>query len=382
MKRPFADASALKSNDFIHVLSDIGIHALGDCSLGFDQRRVYHKLCRTLRALTATRLSIYGLFCLEQELVEVLSEWERYFPFYAATINMHLLLHLTEQIERSGPVPFTWMFGVEREMGRLLDCLHSLKCAEESVVRNYLIMELIQQHRVHNPNFVSAVSRRDLDDLYTDDGMNPLYLREERVCELQGASKQRVLSADERNELLLLWRIRDPEINAVFERFEANVEGCDSAMEHKMRLGPCQLGKVFPRARHNATYLRSVRQDNRRVNTNCCVKVHDPRHGWCYAIIDHFLAHRAFPHDDAPSSVFIKVASWCRILPKDPETGLMLCEQLLQPPLDPLHPGAHLLSSSFCALDDCCPFPITMCVQSETAHVVTYFVFEFSPDDR
>ncbi len=90
----------------------------------------------------------------------MLAEWEQYYPFYAATINMHLLLHLPDQIDRCGPVPFSWLYCVEREMGHPLDWLHSLKCAEESVVRNYSMMDMIEQYKVHNPDFAS-VTRRD-----------------------------------------------------------------------------------------------------------------------------------------------------------------------------------------------------------------------------
>ncbi len=134
-KKPFADASRLKGNDYCHILSDIGIYALKG-ALGDEQRRVLQQLCRILHGLTRTTLSMHHLYVLEQELLETLAGWELHFPYYCCTINFHLLLHLPQQIRRCGPVPFWWMYSLERECGRLVDSIHSLKCAEESMVRN------------------------------------------------------------------------------------------------------------------------------------------------------------------------------------------------------------------------------------------------------
>jgi hypothetical protein len=106
LKCPFTDASRLKGNDFVHLLSSIGIFALGTF-LPLDQRRVLQKLCRALHGLSRTALKLSELTVLEMELVETLTEWEIYFPFLSCTINIHLLLHLPSQIARSGPLPFT-----------------------------------------------------------------------------------------------------------------------------------------------------------------------------------------------------------------------------------------------------------------------------------
>ena len=103
LKCPFTDASWLKGNDFVHLLSSIGIFALGTF-LPLDQRRVLQKLCRALHGLSRTALKLSELTVLEMELVETLTEWEIYFPFLSCTINIHLILHLPSQIARSEPL--------------------------------------------------------------------------------------------------------------------------------------------------------------------------------------------------------------------------------------------------------------------------------------
>ena len=75
LKRPFADASRMKSNDYINLLSDIGIMALGECkSLGYDQRRVLHRLMRMAQFLNRRVISTAKLKQWELELREILSE--------------------------------------------------------------------------------------------------------------------------------------------------------------------------------------------------------------------------------------------------------------------------------------------------------------------
>ena len=199
-KKPFADASRLKGNDYCHILSDIGIYALKG-ALGDEQRHVLQQLCRILHALTRTTLSMHALYVLEQELLETLAGWELHFPYYCCTINFHLLLHLPQQIRRCGPVPFWWMYSLERECGRLVDSIHSLKCAEESMVRNYLITEMIEHRRAGDSQYRSVLEHRHCDG---DPSMLPGYLQQEATCTVEGKCEEVSLTMAECDELLTL----------------------------------------------------------------------------------------------------------------------------------------------------------------------------------
>jgi len=388
LKCPFTDASRLKGNDFVHLLSSIGIFALGTF-LPLDQRRVLQKLCRALHGLSRTALKLSELTVLEMELVETLTEWEIYFPFLSCTINIHLLLHLPSQIARSGPLPFTWMYSLEREAGRLVDAVYSLKCAEESIARNYVVTELVEHRRAARPEASSPIHRH----FHAADGdltMLPLYLRTEPVCSLEGSGVAVQLSTTEQAKLLLLWRHRLSGLNELHLRYEEEVrmgvtEGPIfawlpssgeplTAEQEQMRFAPCFDGVSFVRAYRNHAYFRGVAHDVKRVTSNCCFKAVHPFHGQVFGILHSVLVHRAYPHPDAPVSVFAKAAAWCKPVVNDPETGLGRCKQFhVLPSSDS---DMALFSTSFCPFSACLPIPVTLIPQKEDENETVFFVFE------
>jgi len=122
--------------------------------------------------LIQCEISVLRLAELELELIEVLCEWEQYFPFFTQTINFHLVLRLSLQISRCGPCPFFWMYALERECGRLVDGIHSMKVPEESLVQEYLLRELMEHRHVADPHYSNPLFRREG---AANDALLPLY---------------------------------------------------------------------------------------------------------------------------------------------------------------------------------------------------------------
>jgi hypothetical protein len=258
------------------------------------------------------------------------------------------------------------------------------------MVRNYLVMELVEHRRAADPHYKSLLLRRAQD--HSEDGdlsMLPLYLQD-AVCSLEGKGASVDLTNLERAELLELWRLLHPPLDVLFARYEEDVrtgrtndpiwtwhplDGGPplSDAEQQMRLAPCLQGAEFVRGFRNSTYLRSFRVDAKFARTNCCFKAFHHKHGLCYGVVDSLILHRAFRHASSPVSVFVKVGAWCRILSPDPNNGLTRCEQILDDP-DPAH---HPFASLFCPAGDILPFPVTFVAQSETEATRIYYVFEF-----
>jgi hypothetical protein len=392
-KNPFSSSasSPLKANDYCHLLSDLGVYALGDSALGFDQRRVLRRLFRVLNRLTRAALTIDVVKSLERELFEVLSEFELYFPFYGCTINLHLIVHLPSQILRCGPAPFHWMYGLERECGRLVDFVHSFKCAEESIARNYQVTELVEHRRAGNPGYLSPIHRHSsgIDD--GDLSMLPMYLRHEAVCSVVGKRIDVNLSQLEQQELLSLWRRLDAPLNALFLRYEADIATRHVRMsisswkpgdggapltpiEESMRSAPCFNAQQFSRAFRNNAYFRSLSKDLKLKSCNSCFKANHPVLGLVYGIVDSFLLHRAYAHVDAPVTVFVKAAGWCKIGATDPENGLGLCTMFAEPPLDAQ--DAPFYTTFYCPFGDCLPMPVCLLTRSSSSAATVFYAID------
>jgi hypothetical protein len=388
LKRPFSDPTRLKSNDYAHLVSEIGVYALGN-SLAYEQRRVLCRLFRVLRSLTRCTNSIAKLQPLELELIESLAEWELHFPSFVLTINTHLLGHLPIQIVRCGPPPFWWMYGFEREAGRLVDSILSRKNAEESMVRNFLLSEALELRRVSEAkDYDSPVFRRERHVGTADVTMLPAYLRSERICSLHGQKEVHLLTPREQHELLEHWRRLYPEIDAVFRRFEHDVssgrfqgsirhwEPCDGGrpltdreLERCIRFCPLPSGEKYLRGYINGAYFRGISSDRHFVRTNCCFKTSQ-----LYGIADFFFLARAFPHPSAPENVFLRAAAWCEPIAPDPDNFIRRSRQPLDVNAAPLS-----LSRLFCHLSDILPYPVVLKPFLQTHDSLLSYIFDFSP---
>jgi len=235
------------------------------------------------------------------------------------------------------------------------------------MARNYAVTELVEHQRAASPDYHSPVQRRLQWGENGDMSMLPLYLRQESVCSLLGKRVEIHLPKPDQTELLALWRHLDPDLNALFLRYEADIAAnrvntsitvwtpCDggpplTSLQESMRLAPSFQGQQFDRAYRNNLYLRSASREEKLKSCNCCFKAVHPVLGEVYGIVDSFLLLRAYPHDDAPVEVFLKAAAWCKILAPDPNNELKQCQQFLESPPEP--GDLAFFASSYCPLAD------------------------------
>jgi hypothetical protein len=376
-KQPFAEAEKMKSNDYAHLVSSLGVYCLQDY-LAFHQRRVLQRLFIVVHELTRAVLTTRRVRQLELDLTEVLTETEFYFPYFINTINFHLLHHLPDQLQRAGPAPFHWMYPQEREFGRCVDRVQSV---EETMARSSATSEAVFQLRVSR--------RLPIGREKGDPTMSPQYSKESREGKVCGAYSFQHVTAAERRELLALWRLVDQDLNSLWSRFEGDATAPASIDEWKphpplsekekaMCRAPEPSGRSYQRGHRNHVYLRAVGRDQKFRSTNCCMKVTDARHGTLYAIVDSFFVHRAYDHADAQEAIFCKVAAWCRSYAMDPVTSLQRVIQFHQRP--DAAADAQLYDSCFCFLGDVQPIPVVLTTSVDPAvnpdMATVYNVFE------
>jgi hypothetical protein len=369
LKRPFSSDSAMKANDHCHLLSELGVFALGNL-LPFHPARVIRRLCLTLHELIHTTLTLRRLALLEAELIEALAEWELRFPFCACTINFHLLLHFPIQLFRVGPAPCFWMYGYERETGRLVDGIHSMKNPEHSIVSEYLIRELMEQRRVSHPHFQNLLYRRDLHWDGANVGLRPMFSADELVVALLGSrSSGTVLAAKAQKELLHWWRRLDSTLDSLFRRYEADVSSgrysgsiaawtpqdggrALTATERQARSAPNLDFDLYFRAHVNHAYFRGVDAESKFERKNSVIKIQHHTRGILYAQVHRFIVHRAYRHEKAPVTVFIRVIrrGWFAPAGRHPDTNLQLVKRLLTAD----SPGR------FAPLSDCFAFNVAL----------------------
>ena len=66
---------------------------------------------------------------------------ERFSPSSILTIEMHLLVHVVDEVAIAGTVHSRWMFFLERFMKTLKGFVHQRACPEGSMAEGWLIQE-------------------------------------------------------------------------------------------------------------------------------------------------------------------------------------------------------------------------------------------------
>ena len=74
----------------------------------------------------------------EGYLMKFVAKFEILYGASAMTFNVHILLHLAENVRRSGPLWATSALPLERNISYLKRTLNGLKGAEQQITKNYL----------------------------------------------------------------------------------------------------------------------------------------------------------------------------------------------------------------------------------------------------
>jgi hypothetical protein len=311
------------------------------------------------------------------QLQEAMAEFELYFPSICCTLNAHLLIHLPAQILRCGPVPFFWMYPLEREVGRLVDSVTSFKVAEESMVKNHSLSEAVELARSrYEDASCSALRHRHLQG--ADPSMTPLYLQSEIVISLSGKAEEVLLSPEEKAHLLVLWKRHCPCVRQVYARYEADlaarrfqgpIRGWQprdggpalTPEQQAARFCPWGLAASFRRGHRNGTYLRGFEKRFKSYNSGFKV---DDSSGSRYGVVKRFILHRAFPHPSSPRLTFVQVSDWRVPISHDLQSELPRAKSV----------AATVDFPRFCRFSDCFPMSVSF-LPADDPH--TWFVFEF-----
>ena len=132
--------SGLKSHDFYNMLRfHIPIAIQGMFHSGFME--TISRLCRLVRWISQKTIIKDEIEAMKHESYVVMALLQMQMPTSFFDSQEHLLVHLVEDIALMGPVPYRWMFFVERYMKVLKGFVRQKAKPEGSMSEGYLLQE-------------------------------------------------------------------------------------------------------------------------------------------------------------------------------------------------------------------------------------------------
>ena len=104
-------------------------------------RTLIIRLCSFFNKICQRVLEREMLQQLNDEIIEILCGFERYFPPSFFDIMIHLTIHLGREAQLCGPVHFRWMYPFERHMKTLKDYIRNYARPEGCIAESYLAEE-------------------------------------------------------------------------------------------------------------------------------------------------------------------------------------------------------------------------------------------------
>lgn len=83
-----------------------------------------------------------------------------------ATMNCHLLLHLTDQVARFGPLWVNWAFPLESTIGYFGRNIHSTKKFSVGYIRAYQITKAVGDYKIGEQNEESSIQQQEIKKMY------------------------------------------------------------------------------------------------------------------------------------------------------------------------------------------------------------------------
>jgi hypothetical protein len=80
---------------------------------------------------------------MKDDIVVILCKLEKIFPPAFFDIMVHLAVHLPREAELVGPVQYSWMYPVERTLGKFKRFVRNRGCTEGSIAEGYLSDECL-----------------------------------------------------------------------------------------------------------------------------------------------------------------------------------------------------------------------------------------------
>ncbi|CAM8918515.1 unnamed protein product [Rhodiola kirilowii] len=80
---------------------------------------------------------------MKDDIIMILCKLEMVFPPAFFTIMVHLLIHLPEQVLLKGPVHYSWMYHIERQLGEYKRSVRNSRYPEGCIAESYVTHECV-----------------------------------------------------------------------------------------------------------------------------------------------------------------------------------------------------------------------------------------------
>ncbi|CAM8982517.1 unnamed protein product [Rhodiola kirilowii] len=72
---------------------------------------------------------------------------------------VHLLVHLPDQILLKGPIHYSWMYLIERQLGEYKRHVRNTRYPEGCIAEQYIVQECVTYYKLYTDNHVSEDAR-------------------------------------------------------------------------------------------------------------------------------------------------------------------------------------------------------------------------------
>ena len=139
------ELSGLKSHDWHKILQFVLPIAIKDC-LSDDIRATIYKIGTVVRWISRKEIGIDTIETARLNSIEAVTMAEKYFPTSILTIQMHLLVHVVDEVVVAGVVHSRWMFFLERFMKTLKGFVRQRARLEGSMPMGWLVSRITCIH--------------------------------------------------------------------------------------------------------------------------------------------------------------------------------------------------------------------------------------------
>ena len=110
-------------------------------SLTVEIRTIIYKLAELVRWISQKEIQTTSIDSTRKNVVELVCMIEKYLPPSMLTIQVHLLVHVVDEIEMAGTVHCRWMFFLERFMKTLKGFVRQKARPEGSMAEGWIVQE-------------------------------------------------------------------------------------------------------------------------------------------------------------------------------------------------------------------------------------------------
>ena len=134
------DLGGLKSHDWHKFLQFVLPVSVKDC-LSEDVRTTIYKISSLVRWISSKEIRRDSIDSAKLNVVEAVCMVEKYFPTSILTIQLHLLVHVVDEVALAGTVHSRWMFFLERFMKTQKGFVRQRARPEGSMAEGWLVQE-------------------------------------------------------------------------------------------------------------------------------------------------------------------------------------------------------------------------------------------------